>query len=116
MEKSKEEKIIHKFGSNSDVDGAEDIWEGGGDYTGFPTAAAENFEILSSSADDTSAGTGARTVRIWYYNDDYENVLMRQEIILMVDVTLNGTAGVDSGVSGMRIWRAKVLTSGSGTN
>ncbi len=109
------EIIIPKFGRNTDVDTGtvpEDIWRGGGVYTGFPTTAAENFEVLSSSANDTSAGTGARTLRVYYYNDDYE-MFDASGNFLYFDVTMNGTTGVDSGISGMRVWRAQVLTSGS---
>ncbi len=105
--------IVSKFGENADVDAAEDIWGGGGDYTGFPTASAENFEVFSSSANDTLAGTGARTVRIFYFDDDY-NAFDANGAFLYVDVNLNGTTGVDSGVSGMRVWRVKVTSSGSG--
>ena len=107
------EYIITNSGRNADVDGAEDIWEGGGDYVGFPTAAAENFEVLSSSADDAAAGTGARTVRFYYLNPSYE-MFDAAGNFLSFDVTMNGVTGVNSGVAGMRIWRAKVLTSGSG--
>lgn len=107
------EYIISKYGRNADVDAAEDIWDGGGDYTGFPTATAENFEVLSSSANDTNtAGTGARQIRLFYLNDDYEMFDANGDF-LTVDVNLNGTTGVDSGTSGMRVWRAKVISSGS---
>ncbi len=105
--------IIPKFGQNLDVDAAEDIWNGGGDYTGFPTSAAETFEVFSSSADDTSAGTGARTVRFFYLDDDF-NMFDASGNFLSFDITMNGTTAVDSGVTGTRIWRGKVLTSGSG--
>lgn len=104
--------IIPKFGRNDDVDAAEDIWDGGGTYTGFPTATAENFEVLSSDANDANGDTGARQIRIWYLDDNYEMFDANGDF-LTVDVTLNGTTPVDSGVSGMRVWRAKVISSGS---
>lgn len=111
--KIKGEYIVNKFSRNPDVDGAEDIWNGGGDYTGFPTATAETFEVFSSSANDTnSSGTGARTVRIWYLDDDY-NAFDASGNFLTFDVNLNGTTGVIEGTSGMRVWRAKVISSGS---
>lgn len=107
--------IINKFGKNVDVDAAgEDIWDGGAAYTGFPTTTAEEFQILSSDANDTSAGTGARTVRVFYLNSSYE-AFDSSGNFLYFDVSLNGTAPVNSGVTGMRVWRAYVLTAGSGT-
>jgi len=105
--------IISKYARNPDVDAAEDIWNGGGDYTGFPTTSAEEFQVFSSSTADTVAGTGAQTVRVYYYNSDYEMVDSSGNF-LYFDVTLNGTTAVNSGITGIRIWRAKVLTSGSG--
>lgn len=107
------EYIVGKYGRNPDVDAAADIWDGGGDFTGFPTSAAENFEVVSTSSDDASAGTGAREIRLYYYDDNY-NVFDENGNFLYVDVSLNGLTAVDSGVSGMRLWRAKVISSGAG--
>ncbi len=105
--------IFEKFGRNGDIDTgtAEDVWHGGGDYTGFPTGSAEIMEIASSDANDTAAGTGARTVRIYGLLDGTGAAVADQ------DVTLNGTSYVDVHASntyyrgGARI---KVLTAGSG--
>ena len=99
--------IVTKFARNSDVDAAEDIWNGGGNYTGFPSGSAETLTILSSSANDTSGGTGARTLRVFGLDSDYN---LQQE-----DVTLNGTTGVATSNSYKRVYRAYILTSGSGT-
>lgn len=107
-------RVINKFGRNSDVDAAEDIWDGGGDYTGFPTGAAENIEVLSSSVNDTAAGTGARTLRVYYLDSDY-NAFDSSENFLYVDVILNGTTPVSTTKTGVRVWRSEVLTAGSGT-
>jgi hypothetical protein len=110
------EYIISKFARNPVINTAsvpEDIWSAGDVYAGFPTSAAETFEVSSSSANDTSAGTGARTVRFFYYDDEY-NMFDSSGNYLFFDVTLNGTSWVSSGIDGMRIWRGKVLTSGSG--
>lgn len=104
---------ISKFGRNEDVDAAEDIEARGGDYAGFPTTTAEEFQVNSSDANDAAAGTGARTVRIWYLDDDY-NMFDANGDLLYTDVTLNGITYVDTGITGMRVWRMKVLTSGSG--
>jgi len=105
--------VFEQYGRNADIDtGAfpQDVWNGGGDYTGFPTGAAETMEIFSSDAADTSAGTGARTVTI--YN------LLDSTGAEMPDITvsLNGTTPVSLGAQeyyrgGTRI---KVVTAGSG--
>lgn len=96
---------VYKFGWNFAVGGAEDIWSAGGGYTGFITTASQ-MDVSSASANDTSAGTGARTIRIFGLNSsfrhDYE------------DITLNGTNTVTTTKSFFRIYRAFVLTSGSG--
>lgn len=106
--------LISKYGANTDVDAAEDINDSGGDYTGQPTAAAENFEVLSSSeADTNTSGTGARQLQCFYLNDDYE-MFDSNGVFLSFTVNLAGQSVVDSGVSGMRIWRCKVILSGSG--
>jgi hypothetical protein len=60
--------IHHKYGRNPVIDTGtdpEDIWNGGSEYTGFPTGAAETMEIFSSHANDTALGSGARTVTIY---------------------------------------------------
>lgn len=99
--------IVNKFGRNADVDAAEDIWDGGGDYTGFPTGSAETITVVSSSVNDTSSGTGARTLRIYGLD---ANFALQNE-----DVTLNGTVGVATVNTYKRVFRAYVLTAGSGT-
>lgn len=97
----------NKFGFNQDVDAAEDIWDGGGDYTGFPTSTLETVSVVSSSVNDTSAGTGARTIRIFGLDTNYSP---QQE-----DITLNGTTPATSVNTYRRIYRAYILTAGSGT-
>ena len=106
-------KYVGKFAENPDVDGAEDIWTLGGDYTGFPSGAAETLEVFSSSAADTSAGTGARIVRVFYL-DENKNCFDSNEDFLYEDVTLNGVTGVTTTATATRVWRAKVISSGSG--
>lgn len=99
--------IVNKFGFNSDVDSAgnEDIWEGGGFYTGFATAA-EQLRISSSDAADTSAGTGARTIRIVGLDADYN--------VINETVTLNGTSNVTTTQSFIRAHTASIQSVGSG--
>ena len=66
--------IVNKFGRNPDIDSGsvpEDIWLGGGLYTGFPTGSAETVVVSSNSVNDSAAGTGARTVEIFGLDADY---------------------------------------------
>jgi hypothetical protein len=101
-------RLIHRSGTNVDVDTSttpEDIWGNAGLYTGFP-AAAEAVRVTSSSADDTAAGTGARTVIL--------NGLDANGNFLAETVTLNGTTPVVTVNSFLRLNRAYVATSGSG--
>lgn len=98
-----------KYGHNTDVDTVtvpEDIWDGGGTYTGFP-ASAETIDVSSSSANDTSAGTGARSLRLFGFDSNYNAI---QE-----DVTLNGITKVTTAKQFLRMYRSYILTAGSGT-
>lgn len=100
--------IRNAFGRNPDIDTGtvpEDLWNGGGVYTGFPTGSAEKVTVVSSSVNDTSAGSGARTVKIFGLDANYA---LQEET-----VTLNGQSLVDSVNTYTRIYRARVITSGS---
>lgn len=97
-----------KFGLNEDVDASsapEDIWDGGGIYTGFPTGSAETITVVSTSTSDTAAGVGARTVRIIGLDTNYN---MQTE-----DVTLNGTTQVVTVATWKRVRSVYVQTAGS---
>lgn len=86
------ELVALKYGKNADIDRAtdpEDIWNGGGVYTGQPTGAAEIMEISSTDTNDTSAGTGARTIEICNILDS------TGALVDNITVTLNGTSWVD---------------------
>lgn len=79
----------NKLGKCSDIDTGtvpEFVTELGGVYSGFPVDTAETITISSSSANDTAAGTGARTVRIIGLDSDWN--------IVSETITLNGTTGV----------------------
>ena len=102
---------VNKFGRNPDVDTGstpEDIWLGGGVYTGFPTGTPEAVEVFSSSANDTSAGTGARTIRITGLATSASTAYTTE------DITMSGTTPVDSSGTWYRVNRVQVLTAGSG--
>jgi hypothetical protein len=94
---------IFQFGQAPTVTTAQSIWPGSGVYA-FP-AAATVMKISSGSASDTSAGTGARTVRITGLNSSY-NVI--SEI-----VSLSGQTAVDTVNSYLRINNFEVFTCGS---
>jgi hypothetical protein len=100
--------IVNKFGLNSDIDTAtvpEDVWEGGGVYTGWATAA-QTVEVFSSSAADTAAGTGARTVHLIGLDANYN--------VISETITLNGVTGVNTTGTFIRVHTALVQSAGSG--
>lgn len=95
------------IGENLDVDTGtvpETIWEIGGEYS-FPTAATV-ATVVSSSANDTSAGSGARIVFLEGLDANWNQV---SDII-----TLNGTSNVLGTTSFFRVNNARVISSGSG--
>jgi len=97
---------VNKFGRNSDVDsGAEDLWAQGGLYVQATAASVVNF--ASSSALDTAAGTGARTVTITGIDGSNNEV--------SETITLLGTTNVPTLNSYIFISRALVTTAGSGS-
>lgn len=93
------------FGYNPDVDTSRvTVWP----YTGiipFPSAALQ-LKVSSSSADDTAAGTGARTVFVGGLDANHNEI---SEI-----VTLNGQTPVLTTQSFLHINSAYVATAGSG--
>jgi len=97
---------LFKTGYNPDIDaGAEDLWSAGGLYV-FPTTE-QRMEIVSSSADDAAAGTGARTVKIWYLDSGFEEHTET--------VTLDGITPVETDATDIyRINAFRVMTAGDG--
>lgn len=99
---------LNKFGRNPVINTAsdpEDVWTGGGIWVPPTTARVHN--LASSSAADTSAGTGARTVivrglRAWGQEEFSETV------------TLLGATLVPTVNSYVIIYRMECLTFGSG--
>lgn len=96
---------LFKFGNNPVVgDSLETIWSEGGLYS-YLTAATV-LKVSSSSTDDTSAGTGARTVQLYGLDGDYNEI---NEV-----VTLNGQTAVNTTQSFLRIYRLIVRSAGTG--
>ena len=78
--------VFTKIGYNADVGLAlEDITTAGGSYSWIP-AGGTALDVVSSSADDTIAGTGIQKVKVGYLTTDY---VQHSEIIEM-----NGTTPV----------------------
>ena len=93
--------------NNPDIDSAttpETVWPEGG-IVSFPSAAAATT-IVSGSASDTAAGTGARTVLV--------EGLLAGYVANSETVTLNGTTPVALASNYLRINRITVQTAGSG--
>lgn len=98
-------QIGEKFGYNPDAGATpEAIWASGGPYTGFIDAAT-TVEVLSDSADDTAAGIGARTVRIFGLG---ASGLPQDEVL-----TMDGTTPVVSSNVYLRVTRIQVQTVGT---
>jgi hypothetical protein len=97
--------LMLKFGRNPDIDQTEEtVWEGGGTYT-FD-ATAQSLEIVSSNANDSSGGSGARTITLLGLDSTYTS--------LTQVVTLNGTNAVAIAGRWLRVFRASVTTAGTG--
>jgi len=96
---------IHKFGNNPAVGTSiETIWDGGGLYP-FQTSALA-MSVVSTDANDDIAGTGARTIIVQGLDSNYDEV---EET-----VELDGITPVTTVNQYLRVFRAKVLTAGSG--
>ena len=82
-----------------------DIWDIGGVYA-FPAAAIQ-MQVVSASANDAAAGTGVRTVKIYYLDNSYAEQTET--------VTLNGTTPVNTVTTNiLRVNQLHAVTVGSG--
>jgi hypothetical protein len=95
---------LFQFGQASTVTTNQSVWATTGVYA-FP-AAATVMKISSASANDTAAGTGARTVLISGLDANYAPI--------SETVILNGQTAVNTTNSYLRINDFYVLTCGSG--
>jgi hypothetical protein len=98
-------KPIIRNGVNPDIDSgaAESIWDQGGLYV-FPPSATV-MQVSSTSANDTSAGTGARTVLVSGLDADY--------LPITETVTLSGQTQVATVAQFLRIHGIVTATAGS---
>lgn len=97
--------VVQVFGYNPDVDTTEEsVWPDGGTVP-HPTVASV-LKISSSSANDTSDGTGARTVYIEGLDGDYN--------VVSDTVILNGQTEVNTTNSYLFVNNFYVVTAGSG--
>lgn len=69
-------------------------------------ATATTMKVSSSSANDTSAGTGARTLLLTGLNASY--------LVITETITLSGQTAVTTTNSFLRVLETKILTVGSG--
>jgi hypothetical protein len=92
------------FGFNPDVDTAEStVWPSIG-LMPHPTVALQ-MSVSSTNANDTSAGTGARTILIQGLDNDYNEI--------SETVTLNGQTAVTTTQSFLRVNYSQVASAGS---
>lgn len=96
---------INKFGFNDTVGTSwEPIQVGSANFT-YPTTAAV-ASAVSTSSNDTSAGTGARTLSIQGLDENYNQYTET--------ISLNGQSAVTTTGTFIRVFRARVETAGSG--
>ena len=82
-----------------------DIWGGDGDMVWPAFGVGETLEIVSTSANDAAAGTGARTGLYFSLDTDFNEVV--------TPFTLNGTTPVTLGAGHHRRQSVRVITGGS---
>lgn len=95
---------VNKFGHNPSATSGDDVWGGGGVYAFYPTSA-QAMEVYSTDADDTLAGTGARTLMVFGLNETWHEV--------SETINLSGTTHVNLQNTYRRMFRAIVLTAGT---
>lgn len=92
------------YGHRATPIAGDDVWEGGGAYP--LQAAATKLEILSASANDAAAGTGARTFTIQGLDTNFNQI--------SETITMNGVTPVQSANSYIRVNSLSIASSGSG--
>lgn len=92
------------LGNSPAANAGSDIWTGAVAYPWMTAATA--LEAVSSSAADTAAGTGARTLQVFGLDADFVEVVQL--------ITLNGTLPVALPTNLLRINTALIMSAGSG--
>ena len=95
-------EIIHKFGAGTATTTLEPVTYTG---TAFMPTTAQAVEFVSTSANDTVAGTGARTIAITYTDTNWSTKVQT--------INTNGTTAVPLPANILRLLTWKVATSGS---
>lgn len=93
-------------GFNSDIDATTDpetVWSAGGVFV--KQTAAETVNLVSNSASDAAAGTGARTVLVTYLDEDY---IEQSAIVVMA-----GLSNSPLPTTCIAINRMEVITTGT---
>lgn len=97
-------QVVHKFGRNNDIDiGTEDIWRAGGLIVW--QTAAQTLSLVSDSADDTAAGTGARSVTVVGLNGSLAEITETVATAGLVAATTTNKF--------LRVYRAYVASAGT---
>lgn len=95
---------VNKFGHNTAATSGDDVWGGGGVYAFYPTTA-QTVQAVSTSVNDTSAGTGGRTMEVYGLDENWEE---QNETVI-----LNGTTPVVLSNTYIRLFRTIILTAGT---
>lgn len=102
--------MVNKFGINKNITTAEqDVWGPGGTLSYLTTAAT--MEAISSDANDTAAGTGAREVTVYGLDENWNEA---SETLAMAGTSASSA----SSTTFIRIYRVAVSQTGAygGTN
>lgn len=103
--------VARKFGRNPSIPTTETVISNGlTSAAPYMPATAQSIEVVSTSANDAAAGTGARSVTITGLDADFNEISQT--------VTLNGTSPVAVPIAMLRVYRTFVANCGTygGTN
>ena len=106
--KQSDRSVVQKFGLNPDVGAGttEDIWYGGGIYTGFLQSSAAVRIRAGGNVNDDTAGTGARSIRIEGLDENWNSAT--EDL-----VTAGASASSATTTTFIRVFRAYVMNSGT---
>lgn len=98
-------KKVHLYGNNAAISTSnETVWGPGATYAQLTAAVA--FEVVSASANDAAAGTGARTIEMDLVDGNY--------VETTVSATMNGATPVAIAGTYIACNDIRILTAGSG--